>query len=138
MRLLSRSWTSCTAAVSNSCLDERREALLLDARLMPLKTGIRSRSAVYTAMVQAINHVAADAKVELANVRVWVDFCSIPQENRSSSGLPSRRCPSSRAADYFVAGCRRGIDSSTRVEESCLTSTRVDERCLAPKTESVP
>mmetsp|Transcript_4705 Transcript_4705/g.13951 ORF Transcript_4705/g.13951 Transcript_4705/m.13951 type:complete len:497 (+) Transcript_4705:177-1667(+) len=57
----------------------------------------------YTAMVQAVNHVADDAKVELANIRVWVDFCSIPQENRSEQRLAIASLPTfASCCQYFV------------------------------------
>ena len=38
-------------------------------------------------MCQAVRSVAADAGCRLDQVRVWVDFASIPQENRSEQRL---------------------------------------------------
>ena len=37
----------------------------------------------FTAMKQAVTAVAADAGVPIEQTRVWVDYCSIPQENQS-------------------------------------------------------
>ena len=46
-----------------------------------------------TAMQQAVRAVAAAAGVPPASLRVWVDFISIPQRNRSEQRLSIASLP---------------------------------------------
>ena len=47
----------------------------------------------FTAMKQAVTAVAADAGVPIEQTRVWVDYCSIPQENQSEQRLAIASLP---------------------------------------------
>ena len=54
-------------------------------------------------MKQAVTAVAADAGVPIDKTRVWVDYCSIPQENQSEQRLAIASLPTfSSSCNYFV------------------------------------
>ena len=55
------------------------------------------------AMQQAVHNVSKDTETPLEKIRVWVDYVSIPQRNRSEQKLAIASLPTfASCADYFV------------------------------------
>ena len=55
------------------------------------------------AMQQAVHNVSKDTGTPLEKIRVWVDYVSIPQKNRSEQKLAIASLPTfASCADYFV------------------------------------
>ena len=85
----------------------------------------------FTAMKQAVTAVAADAGVPIEQTRVWVDYCSIPQENQSEQRLAIASLPTFSSSSSFWANPPRAQQGDGRPALSRATTWRTSAPRLA-------
>ena len=68
----------------------------------------------YAAMVGAVKSVAGEAAIELQQLRVWVDYASVPQANSTQQKVAINSLPSfSSCVDNFVVVALSTVHTST-------------------------